>query len=716
MSYEKFIEILDKKLYFGSIILKVKTFLIFIYSVLLVFLSFIFSPPLTGILTLLLVISVNLLWGRKKGLIISLLATGILIISILTYDIVANYIYVILTISMYFLISLVIGSFIDIIQKQNKILKESKKKYRFLTEKASAILWEYDVIEDKWTYVAPQVKELLGYDPDEWNNLNFWKENIHPQDREWAANYCMECTANGKEHTFEYRFFKKNGELIWLRDEVSVEINNDKPVKLTGLMVDITKLKQTQKKLKKLSEEQSLLLNNIEVQIWYLNSPEIHGKVNKARAKFMGFSKEEIENSNYYDLYTNKEDAERCVERNKKVFEEKKKIHSEGEVTNGKGKIRILSVIKIPKLDKKGNVEYVICSAIDITEQKKKEEKIKYIGFHDTLTDLYNRTFMEEELQRLNVERQLPISVIMADVNGLKLVNDSYGHDTGDQLLIKAAEILKNSCREEDIIARWGGDEFVIIFPQTSKKEVKKIYNRIKAGCSNEKIDGKIPISIALGLAVKNNTSTNIYQIIQKAEDRMYDNKRTESKSAKSHILTALLKTMEEKSNETKEHAVRMQKMAKSLGKKLDLSPSEMDKLSLLAALHDIGKVTISKKILNKKEDLVKEEWETIKKHPEVASHIIAATKEFGHISEEISAHHEHWDGSGYPNGLEGKEIPYLARIISIIDAYDVMTNDRPYKKTLSKKQALKEIERCAGSQFDPELANEFIKLIRNMD
>lgn len=157
-----------------------------------------------------------------------------------------------------------------------------------------------------------------------------------------------------------------------------------------------------------------------------------------------------------------------------------------------------------------------------------------------------------------------------------------------------------------------------------------------------------------------------------------------------------------------------MTKLASDFGESLKLSNSKLNHLSLLSTLHDIGKITISEEILKKPAGLNEKEWEIIKKHPEKGYKIACASEEFNLVSDEILTHHEKWDGSGYPNNLAGKDIPYLARIISIIDAYDVMTNDRSYSRAMSQKDALKEVENCAGSQFDPDLAKKFINLIES--
>lgn len=360
-------------------------------------------------------------------------------------------------------------------------------------------------------------------------------------------------------------------------------------------------------------------------------------------------------------------------------------------------------------------VSYFADIAWLMVEHQQSEEIIRYISFHDMLTGLYNRVFVKEEMRRLDTARQLPISVIMADLNGLKLVNDTYGHSVGDRMLRSAAEIIKNSCRQEDIVARWGGDEFLVLLPQTNRKKVKRICRRIREKCCSACIDD-VPISLAFSFAVKKNTGTGLCGVIKEAEDLLHKRKLADSRSTKSAVLKALLKTLGAKSFETEEHSRRMQAMAWKFGKELGLPDSEQDRLSLLITLHDIGKVNIPEQILAKKGSLNADEWAIMKKHPEMGFRITRSTAEFAHVAEDILSHHEHWDGSGYPRGLKGKEIPYLARITAIVDAYEVMTNGRPYRKKLSTEEAVKEIRRCSGTQFDPKLARYFVNMIGRDD
>lgn len=352
-----------------------------------------------------------------------------------------------------------------------------------------------------------------------------------------------------------------------------------------------------------------------------------------------------------------------------------------------------------------------IQSIRDVSEQKKAEEKIKYLSFFDKLTGVYNRAFFEEEFKRLDTPRQLPLSLIIADLNGLKLVNDAFGHYAGDGLLKEVAAILKSCCRKEDVVARWGGDEFVILLPLINSDAARSICERIKNACLNSS-NSPFQVSVSLGLATKEDSTQNAHAILKEAEDKMYRNKLLENKSTRSSFITSLEETLWSRSHETEEHCRRMRTLVEYFGKSLGLLGSELDNLILLAALHDIGKIAIPSSILESPNSLSFQEWETIKKHPEIGYRIVLSSPELAGIADAILTHHERWDGNGYPLGLKGSNILLMSRILSIVDAYDVMLYGRPYKQAISHEAVLYELRSCAGQQFDPELVGFFSELV----
>ncbi|MBK5247003.1 MAG: diguanylate cyclase [Peptostreptococcaceae bacterium] len=351
--------------------------------------------------------------------------------------------------------------------------------------------------------------------------------------------------------------------------------------------------------------------------------------------------------------------------------------------------------------------------AIKNKELALKNKEISYISYHDFLTGLYNRTYFEEAKLRLDTPRQLPISIIMGDINGLKLINDGFGHSKGDGVLIEVAKILKNCCRKEDIISKIGGDEFGILLPKTDSQSAQQICNRIYDTCKGFVLNGSsIYPSISLGHATKNIETEMMDGIFMAAEEAMYRHKLLESRSAHSSILASIKAIMFEKSQETEEHAARMVQLSKSIGLAMSLSEDQLNELELSATLHDIGKMGVDSKILSKLGKLSDEEWVEMRKHPEVGFRIAQATSELIPIADYILCHHERWDGKGYPQGLIGEQIPLLSRIVAIADSFDAMTNDRTYRSAMTKGEAIEEIRRNSGTQFDPDISQLFLNII----
>ena len=339
----------------------------------------------------------------------------------------------------------------------------------------------------------------------------------------------------------------------------------------------------------------------------------------------------------------------------------------------------------------------------DITEIKMSEEINKHIGFHDWLTGLYNRHYLENEMKRVDTDRQLPINIIFADINCLKLINDTYGYYYGDKLIKLAARVLRQACRHEDIVARWGGDEFVIMLPQTAREEAIEICERISGACMRYNING-LPLSLALGVSEKNKTGVNLKDVQKKAEQNMYREKIAGSGKVEKSFFRSLFAVLQQKSHESLSHIRRVHNIALKIGKCLSLSEKDLKRLFLLAIMHDIGNIKIEKNLLIKTTGLNEKEWEIIREHPETGFRIARVLNSLRPVSDCILSHHECWDGSGYPRGLKGEEIPLLARIISIADACEVMTSGRPYKRVKSPSEVAQELKRCEGNQFDPAL------------
>ena len=349
----------------------------------------------------------------------------------------------------------------------------------------------------------------------------------------------------------------------------------------------------------------------------------------------------------------------------------------------------------------------------EVIERKAAEEKMAYFSLHDALTGLYNRTYFEEEMRRLSNDRVGNVGLIMCDVDGLKLINDSMGHDNGDSLLLATANLIKSCFRNTDVVARVGGDEFAILIPNCTPEILESAYNRLQESANQSDLSWQgMPLSLSVGVAMRTNPSVLLSDIYKEADNNMYRQKLYRSQSARSAIVQTLMKALEARDFITEGHAERLQVMVAELGAKLGLTGRNIVDLRLLAQFHDIGKVGLPDRILFKPEPLTPEERKEMQRHSEMGHRIALSAPDLVHIADWILKHHEWWNGSGYPLGLAKEDIPLECRILAVADAYDAMTSNRPYRDALPRETAVAELERCAGIQFDPYLIKQFVEMV----
>jgi len=501
------------------------------------------------------------------------------------------------------------------------------------------------------------------------------------------------------------------GEDKWVTFSLNkIELNDD--IYHIVSVNDITEQVLESESYRTEKEYLNLTLKAIQEGVVICNTEGKISLFNSMASKITGYKDEEVLNKDINEYL-------RLIDRNGNLIKcsaEKEDFKDDDVlIESADGLFRHASLSSSKIIDEDGNTLGKVVVMIDTSEAKKKEKEILYLSYHDILTGLYNRTYLEVEVKRLDTERQLPFSIMMGDVNGLKITNDVFGHDAGDNLLRKVAEVLKKACRQEDIIGRWGGDEFIILLPNTSEEEtyvvMKRVIREFESLDQRDSINGLLP-SISIGYGVKTNSEDDIYDTLKIAESNMYKRKMLSKESMHSSIITSMKASLHVRSNETEEHANRLFELCNKVGKRYNLTSDEFNDLELLCMLHDIGKIGISDVVLKKPGKLNEEEWEEMRRHPEIGYRIAQATPELKKVGKYILGHHERFDGTGYPKGLSKYDIPLINRILSVSDAYDAMTNDRTYRLAMSSEDAIQEILDNSGTQFDPDVVKIFLDVL----
>jgi diguanylate cyclase (GGDEF)-like protein/PAS domain S-box-containing protein/putative nucleotidyltransferase with HDIG domain len=610
---------------------------------------------------------------------------------------------------------LMVGSHIDI-TKNKEIIEELRLKEKQLLDsqsiskvgtfrldlKTNELIWTEEVYKmfglDPKDPPLPYEEQLKAYTKDSWEKLSKAVELA---------------SKKGIGYALELEIVKNDGTSgwIWVKGDAEKDRNGE-IIAILGAAQDITDRHQTLERLE-LSENNLKLAQSIAK----IGSWELSLNNNYVWGSEEAFSVYEIKRDTEYIKKDKLQSMADQADRKKldqaledlivhnKAFDVTYKLHTE----NGKEKY-IRSKASMFR-DADNNPIKIIGIVNDITELKNKELELQYLSQHDYLTDLYNRRYYFDKFKQFNNEAYFPLGIMMLDVNGLKIINDAFGHKLGDEALIKLSDLMRSMFEEKDVISRIGGDEFTVLIPNTTAEKLQSYKEEIVEKVVKLKVKN-IELSLSIGYELKNEAIEDIDDIQKQAENRMYRHKTTEGSSVRSKAINAILLTLTDKYEVERKHSTQVSHLCKLIGKELNLEEDDLKELEQAGLFHDIGKISIPDNILNKPGKLTKEEFDVIKTHTQIGYQILRAADEFSDLAIHALHHHERWDGDGYPRGLKGYNIPLYSRIICIADAYEAMTTDRPYRKKMSKAYAVAEIIKCSGSQFDPNIAKIFVEKI----
>lgn len=595
------------------------------------------------------------------------------------------------------------GSCIDITKQKNTI--DDLQLFKSITDQSrygSAL----STIDGILVYVNPAFCEMHGFLKEELIGKPI--SVVHTSDQmKVVSSLLQKMLSEGSFTNEEVWHLRKNGEIFPTIMTGKLIYLDEEPRYFSATMFDITSEKQTQLELANAKKQMELILSENDIPIashTILYDSSHHpvdyryDYVNPAFEQLIGVEKSKIIGRTVLELLPNTEKY--WIDEFAKVAQTQKSIR----YTNySKEFDKWFSVSAY--CPQKGQFAVLIS---DITELKKQEEKILYIYRHDSITGLPNRKYLEEQLLAFDQENHLPVGIMMIDINGLKLINDSFGVHSGDQVLIQVSNLLQQTIEQSDFIARVGGDEFVVVCPKTSIEKMERLKEHLLEQVSKLKIED-IRYSLSVGYDLKITSNQSLKEVFMTAENDMYRIKVFQGQGVRSRAIMSIYSTLTNKYIDELVHSERVSEYCRLIGEQLNLGEEELKELTLAGKLHDIGKISIPDEVLKKPGKLSHEEWKIMKEHTVNGYQILRAADEFSELATYALTHHERIDGLGYPNGLKGDEIPLYSRIIHIADAYEAMTSNRPYRQAIKPQEAIRELLNHRGTQFDTAIVNLFI-------
>lgn len=569
-------------------------------------------------------------------------------------------------------------------------------------------------------YVNATISRIIGRSHDEITEFG-WMGYTHPEDIDIICEQHNKLKSGEiSSYTIQKRYIKSDDTIVWVKlSVISFKTFDSKKDYYLCIFEDITDSMLIETKFQEIRRSNSLLLSHLHGMA-YRSSFDCNRTLQTVSSgcyELTGYQPEQLINNHTlaFNSFILAEYRKYIQDKYDYTVKGREIFKLEYPIKTANGEIKWVYEQGQGVVDEAGQVIALEGLIIDITNRKQRESKIEYLINHDPLTNLYNRRYFEQTIKELDCPEYFPLSFIITDINGLKKINDTLGYEQGDRTLIVIGHWLQSVCRENDVLARTGDDEFRILLPHTSSRAAERIACRINAafnGKNRYTFGEQMTLCLSVGYATKENEDISFKNIIKTAEDKMFLNKLLENKSLHFSVLSLLKAALFARSQETEAHSLRLIKYTKKIGKYLALKSSELNELEIFSMLHDIGKIGINDNILNKPGKLDEKEWGEIKKHPRIGYQIAMATPDLKKIAPYILYHHERWDGSGYPVGLKGETIPLHSRILAVADAYDAMTEDRIYHKAISKKEAITELKDHAGTQFDPEIVRVFIEKV----
>lgn len=511
----------------------------------------------------------------------------------------------------------------------------------------------------------------------------------------------------------EYLLLHKNGKRVRVNSFHAVVCREGEDPVLFCIDVDLSQRWRMEAELRESRDLLKMTLASLAEAIFVVDaSRRVVLDCNPAAEKMFGYSRDELIGRDVARLHGSKEASKRFGAEAQRAFEGYGYFETRSWMVRKNGESFPTEHFVRPIAFPAAGSSRVVCVIRDITERTAVEEKLRFLSLHDPLTGLPNRNCFEEVVKRVETAGDSRPGIMVLDVDGLKLINDTLGHEAGDILLRAAGEVICSCFRDGDHIARIGGDEFIVLLQQADESLLERTLDQVREALAEyNRSHPQLPLSLSCGYAVSQEAGGSLQELRKKADNNMYREKLLHNSNARGVLLQTLRRTLEERDFFESGHAQRLGVLVEALAARIGLEKARTAKMRLLVQFHDLGKVGIESALLLKQEPLTPGEKEEMQRHCEIGHRIALASGDLAPIAEWILKHHEWWNGGGYPFGLRGEEIPLECRLLAVAEAYEVMTGGRPYRQAVSPLDALAEIRRCSGEQFDPWVVETFVGL-----
>jgi len=630
-----------------------------------------------------------------------------------------------------------LGNYMNVTER-----KQAEEIFQIVSLKSPAGM--YIIQDGKFVFTNPQFLNDIGWTEEDLLGVNSLAR-VRPEDREMVRQNAIEMLKGTRTTPYEYRAVSKTGETRWLVETVA-PIRYQGKQAAVGNVIDITGRKQMEEIFQTISLNSTASIYIMQNGKFVFANPRLLSRTGYTEAEL--FSSEAPNLVHPEDREIVRQSARDMLKGLRTTPYEYRAISKTGEV--------MWAAETVASVQYQGR-QAVLGSILDITERKQMEGELeKYrvrlermvedrtaklevaerMANTDVLTTLFNLRYfqerLDEEIARCSRFGDI-FSLIFLDMDLLKQYNDTYGHLAGDEVLKLLGRIIMRSIRTIDIGFRYGGDEFAILLPGTPLDGASRVAERIRRGIEMETGDRGLSQTCSFGIASWPTDGVTRDEITRAADTALYcakENGRNQvclacealpvemsdiitSNEAKNdtilNTIFALAATVDAREYHARNHSKKVSQYTADIAATLGYPPEDIERIRTAALLHDIGKVGISDQLLTKREPLVAEEWELIRAHPNLGVAILQNVECLKNCLAAVQYHHERYDGTGYPAGLQGDNIPLDARVLAIADSYDAMISPRPYRSALSVEEAIEEVRRGAGTQFDPKVVDAFL-------